>query len=98
MGRAKNNANFYCLFDKNYTYGSDTYSRLLGEKAFHELERRLISREYKLFTNYGLTAGFPVVSITYANMTGSKNNPKDDYLSKIKHSVLTSWYYLQYTP
>ena len=84
---------FYCLFDKNYSYGSDIYARLLGEKAFRGLESRLLEKGYKPFSIYGLTAGFPVISMTYANTAWSGEQPAEGYLYKIKHTGVSTLYF-----
>lgn len=57
----------YCLFDENYVYTTEIYSRLLGEKSFHRLEEWMLAQGYKAYDMYNKVWVNYQLTLTYAN-------------------------------
>jgi len=89
----------YCFYRNDYPYTSDIYARIFGETAFRKLENWLREQRYTRFDiNSLVAAGRVVPSLTYANTAWDKKNPKDGFLSKVKHTGISVMYdpYVKY--
>ena len=82
----------HCFFKNDYAYTSDIYARLLGEAAFRKLEDWMLERGYKRFDIYNVTASDCKLSLTYANMSWSKDNPNGGFEYKIRHTGISARY------
>jgi len=82
----------HCLFDKNYSYASDIYMRLLEEKPFRKLKKWMIDHGYNQYDIHDITASDCKLSLTYANPAWSKDSPSGGFEYKIKHTGISVRY------
>jgi NAD-dependent dihydropyrimidine dehydrogenase PreA subunit len=88
-----NNVEFmYCLFDREYPYGSDIYASLLGESSFRKLEDWMIKQGYKRFDIFNKISSDNKLTLTYANPLWSKEPPNRGFEYKIRHTGISAQY------
>ena len=87
----------YCLFDKEYSYASEIYTRMLGEETYGKLENWMLENGYKRFVIHDITGSECKLSLTISNPKWSKNPPSGGFEYKIKHTGVSVMYelYLQ---
>lgn len=80
----------HCLFNDNYPYTSDIYSRLLGESAFEKLENWMLSQGYKLYNVYNIIASDCNLSLSIINQKWSGEPPYGGCEYKVKHTGISA--------
>lgn len=80
----------HCLFNDNYPYTSEIYSRLLGESAFKKLESWMLSLGYKRFDIYNVIASDCKLSLSIINPKWSKEPPYGGCEYKVKHTGISA--------
>lgn len=79
----------HCLFNKNYSYTSEIYNRLLGS-SFKKLEDWMLSQGYKRYDIYNTTASDCNLSLAIANPKWSDEPPRGGFEYKIRHTGISA--------
>ena len=80
----------YCLFRRGYSYAAAVYARLLGETAFQKLENWMLTKGYRRFDIYDVTASDCKLSLTIANPQWGEEPPRGGFEYKIRHTGLSA--------
>ena len=80
----------HCLFDDNYPYTSDIYSRLLGDSVFKKLEAWMLGNGYKCYDIYNTIASDCDLALTIANPMWTDEPPRGGFEYKIKHTGIAA--------